>query len=110
MKKILCILLLIISGNFYSQNAQKIFDENLNIIERFRNGETIPGTGLDDAVKFLEEITSIKSFVDQQFDGIIIPTEKNLKSWKKWYEKNKELLYWDENSKKVKVRNLKVPE
>jgi len=92
------------NGEKNVDKSETIFNNNIDIIKRYNEGETIKGTGLDDSVMFLEELTNIKS---EMTEGIVLlrtPTEENLKAWEEWYKKNKEKLFWDENDQKVKLK------
>jgi hypothetical protein len=86
------------------QRPQLFFEENLKTIEKFLGGEQIQGTKLMDSAIFLQQVTNIKSDMYQGFDEFYTPSEHNLKDWKKWYKKNKDKLYWDEEEQTVKVR------
>lgn len=83
-------------------NPNQIFEAHLKIIEKLLNEETVEK--LEPSVKFLEEITGIKSEVDIGVELLSFPTEQNLKDWKSWYKKNKSSLYWDDKEQKVKVK------
>ncbi len=84
--------------------AQAIFNNNILVIEKYLKGETIEGTGLNDSVLFLEGLTGIKSDIFEGIDKLLDPTEKNLQDWKNWYKNNKNLIYWDEKEKKVRLK------
>lgn len=55
-------------------------------------------------VFFIEKLTNIECNYTEGFDILYEPTEQNLRDWKKWYDKNKDKLYWDEKEEKVKLR------
>ena len=85
--------------------AEIAFNDNIKVVEKYLQGETIKGTGLDDSVIFFEELTNIKSNIFEGIDKLLDPTEKNLQDWKDWYKKNKHLVYWDEREQKVKLKD-----
>lgn len=110
MKKIYFIFLLVITTSCKSytsfNNSRKIFKSHIKVIERLFKGDTI--NNLEESIKFLEEITNIKSEINPGFVNTFEPSEETLKKWKFWYKKNKRFLYWDEYEKKVKVTMLKT--
>ena len=112
------LLIILISGRLEAQvNAQKLIESQLKVIENYvaeiekakrtmRVNETVTiKTDPINAAKFLEEQSGIKCDKEQTYDGMYIPSRKNLKDWKAWYRKNKKSMYWDEKLGKVKIRN-----
>lgn len=88
-----------------NNKAQIEFLLKLEIIEKFliekgtNNGEI-----LDNAILFIESLTNIKSDFIPGKEIMLVPSEKNLNDWKKWYKRNKKCLYWDEKEQKVKLK------
>ncbi|WP_162926909.1 hypothetical protein [Flavobacterium psychrotrophum] len=81
---------------------------HIDIVESFvKKGYIEDATSLYCSIVFLEELTKIKSDYTEEKDMFYIPTEKNIKGWKKWYKKNKSKIYWDESNEKVKLEVLK---
>ena len=112
MKKIVYVLFFI--GSIYAckthytlfdNKAQQIFKKNIEIIKKEINMKPFKEyKELEDAVLFLENITGIESIKSDGFIDMSEPSKGNLLDWKEWYKNNKNLLYWDENDKKVKLR------
>ena len=72
-------------------------------LEVFSNSDS-DGT-IDNAdVVFIIRLTKIMPDYIEGIDIIYTPTKQNLRDWKKWYNKNKHKLYWDEKEQKVKLR------
>ncbi len=86
------------------KSASSIYESQITVVEKFLDGKKIKGTGLTDAILFLEELTSIDSEVGDGFVDTYEPTLKNVKDWNEWYKSNKHLLYWDESEQKVKLK------
>lgn len=83
----------------------KVFSYHLGIIENFvENGYTDDDSSLRRSYEFLENITQIKGDVQEQRVLFYTPSIKNLKDWKRWYQKNRDKLYWDEIEQKVKIK------
>jgi hypothetical protein len=109
MKKITLVLFMIFlsfSGKVSAQNAQAIFLENLESFERLskNENESINLNTVYEARKFLIDVTGITYKMEKPFDMPIFPPDKTIKKWRSWFEKNKDLLYYDEKEKEVKVR------
>ncbi|WP_353120430.1 hypothetical protein [Myroides odoratus] len=85
--------------NYFDKVYERIEDNYNN-----RNGETII---YSEDYLFLYSLTGIESEYLDGIDFIYIPTKQNLKDWKKWYNKNKHRLYWDEFENKVKLKDEK---
>ncbi|MCZ8167826.1 MAG: hypothetical protein ACK5RV_00685 [Flavobacterium sp.] len=105
---LLFILLLNVCCSSYTKQdykAQKEFLQKLEIIEKFLLEKgTSNGEILDNAVEFIESLTNIKSDFIPGKEITLVPSEQNLKDWKKWYEKNKKRMFWDEKEQKVKLK------
>lgn len=108
MKYSLLFLFAFISFNISAQNAKEIFLENLTAFENLQKDEnaSISLNMIYEARKFLIELTGISYEIEKSFDMPISPPEQTLKDWRNWFEQNKEKLYWDKKSKKVKVRKV----
>src|SRR6476620_1132601 len=107
MNKFLYIFLLVTISTFSklnSQNAPAIFEQNLSVVESLYKGQAFDLNTIYDARSFLIDVTGIKPEIEKSFDMPIVPSKKIVKSWRKWYKKNKQRLYWDEVEKKVKVK------
>ncbi|CAI2767193.1 hypothetical protein ACHRVW_08330 [Flavobacterium collinsii] len=109
MKKLTIILFLILlsfTNKVNAQNAQAIFLDNLESFERLANNEneSISLNKVYEARKFLIDITGITYKMEEVFDMPVFPPDKTIKKWRSWFEKNKDLLYYDEKEKEVKVR------
>ncbi|OXB22667.1 hypothetical protein B0A80_15325 [Flavobacterium tructae] len=109
MKKLTFVLFMILlsySSKVDAQNAQAIFLENLESFERLskNENESISLNMVYEARKFLIDITGITYKMEKPFDMPVFPPDKTIKKWRSWFEKNKELLYYDEKEKEVKVR------
>jgi hypothetical protein len=103
---VLFIILLSFSSKVNSQNAQTIFLENLESFERLskNENESISLNTVYEARKFLIDVTGITYKMEKPFDMPVFPPDKTIKKWRSWFEKNKDLLYYDEKEKVVKVR------
>jgi hypothetical protein len=109
MKKLTIILFLILlsfTNKVNAQNTQAIFLDNLESFERLANNEneSISLNKVYEARKFLIDITGITYKMEEVFDMPVFPPDKTIKKWRSWFEKNKDLLYYDEKEKEVKVR------
>jgi hypothetical protein len=109
MKKLTIILFLILfsfTNKVNAQNAQAIFLDNLESFERLANNEneSMSLNKVYEARKFLIDITGITYKMEEVFDMPVFPPDKTIKKWRSWFEKNKDLLYYDEKEKEVKVR------
>jgi hypothetical protein len=62
------------------------------------------GEILDNAILFIESLTNIKSDFIPGKEIMLVPSDKNLIDWKKWFKRNKKYLYWDEKEQKVKLK------
>ncbi|TGD57306.1 hypothetical protein [Flavobacterium humi] len=89
-----------------TENAQKIFLENLAVLEKVSNdeNESIDLNTLYEARSFLLKTTGIKYELEKDFDMPIFPPKEILKAWRDWYDKNSDKLYWDKKTKSVKAR------
>lgn len=102
------ILTSLLSCKSFPQNsnndiAQKEFVKNYNIVKEFVKVEK--GTVPTNEILFLVYLTGIESFYFPGTDITYSPTKENLNAWKSWYEKNKELLKWDNQKNKVYLEN-----
>ncbi|QSB26254.1 hypothetical protein [Flavobacterium sp. CLA17] len=109
MKKLtflLFIILLSFSSKVSAQNAQSIFLENLESFERLAKSEneSISLNMVYEARKFLIDVTGITYKMEKPFDMPVFLPDKTIKKWRSWFEKNKDLLYYDEKEKEVRVR------
>lgn len=82
----------------------KVFFYHIGVVENFVNvGYIDDDSILRCSVEFLEKLTQVKSKAIEQRDFFYNPSKQNIKDWKKWFRKNKESLYWDENEHKLKL-------
>lgn len=90
-------LLLICLGcefsNAQKNNAKKMFEEKVSIIEDNLDDKTIDG--FSDAVTSIEHITGILSFKETEYTDFKIPNRFNLEDWKSWLDLNKNGLNYD---------------
>lgn len=94
-----------LSAQSIDKKACKIFMENINEIERFYEDGDGYSVELKTASTFLERITKIKSTTKYTYQGIGDElSESDVHNWKNWYDKNKHLLLWDSELKKVKLK------
>ena len=77
------------------KKACTIFENNIKIVEAFYTKDSGYSLELEAASKFLEDITKLKPSGVYDYSGIGKTSELDLHKWKKWYKKNKHLLYWD---------------
>jgi hypothetical protein len=81
--------------NFYLEKYNRVENYcNKNFVDTIDNADII----------FIVELTKIMPDYIEGIDIVYTPSRKNLKDWKKWYDKNKDMLYWDEIEQKVKLR------
>lgn len=104
---ILCLLFWGVCQSANSQNkAIKIFENNLLIVENYLNSKETKIVELKSSAEFLREISGIEYYVDfDSYELSKVTSKKDLRKWKKWFKKNGEYLYWDENEEKVKLKN-----
>lgn len=99
-------LAIVVSG--YAQtkeDIQKTIEANLGFVEKYlslKAGETI-GDEIYYACQYLEKVTGIESPIAGGLEPTYDPTRKTYCDWKTWYAKNKDKVYWDENSSTVKI-------
>jgi len=86
------------------KKACKYVQERISLIEKFHNLEEGYSLELILASKFLSEITNFNSKSGHSYKAIGVTKENDLRTWKNWFEKNKHLLYWDNQLKTVRVR------
>ncbi|MFD0962700.1 hypothetical protein [Pseudofulvibacter geojedonensis] len=87
-----------------SQKACKFVKKRIDLVEKFYNLEEGYSIELMTASKFLGELTNLKSKYVYSCLTEEPESNKDVIIWKKWFEKNKHLLYWDKFSKTVKIR------
>lgn len=94
------------SVNKVQKLEHRIFLYHVGVVENFRNNGYIDDdSSLKRSYEFLEDLTSIKGDVEQQYVFFYNPSSKNIKDWKKWFKKNKSKLYWDEKKQMVLCHN-----
>ena len=86
------------------EKACMLFKEQLALVEKGINKEPIDVGKINNAIVFLEKITSINSTSDGNYIGRFKPSKKDYENWNNWYLNNKHLLLLDKKSKKVKVK------
>jgi len=86
------------------KKACKYVQERISLIEKFHNLEDGFSIELKSASIFLSEITNLESKSGYSYRSIGTTEENDLSMWKNWFEKNKHLLYWDDQLKTVRVR------
>lgn len=110
MKKIILLLFTttIFSCKTYQDErniTEKVFLYHLYTVENFvKVGYMDNSECLYRSIEFLEKLTNIKCESTQQYVDLYAPTNQNIKSWKKWYTKNKTKIYWDETDNKMKIK------
>lgn len=85
-----------------NNKAQEDYLFHIKKIENLFEGHKT--SDLDKSVLFLEGLTGVMSEVNNGIEILYEPTKQNLRDWKKWYNRNKDKLYWDEKEQKVKLR------
>jgi hypothetical protein len=56
------------------------------------------------SIKFMQELTNIKSKASGDWYGIDIATKEDLKNWEGWFKKNRQNLQWNNESKTIRVQ------
>ena len=106
-KFLIQIFFLLFFLNINAQDAKKIFLDNLTVFENLQKDEnaSVDLNTLYEAREFLIKTTGITYEMEKPFDMPVFPPNKTVEDWRNWFEKNKEKLYLDKKSKKVKVKN-----
>ena len=86
------------------RKACKYVQERIAVIEDFHNLEEGYSFELTSASNFLGQITQLKSKSGYSYETIGKTESNDLKTWKNWFNENKHLLHWDNESKTVIVR------
>jgi len=105
--KLLLILILFSSCNLsdcQDEKACSYYKEKIQIVTKSINKERIDVGRVNNAIVFLEKITTINSTSDGNYLGRFNPTKADLKKWTEWYDDDKHLLFWDNIKKTVKVK------
>lgn len=87
-----------------NHKACKFVKEQLTLVEKFYNLEEGYSLELMSASKFLGELTNLKSKFVYSCLTAEPTSDVDVSIWKKWYQENKHLLYWDNLSKTARVR------
>lgn len=87
-----------------SQKACKFVKKRIELVEKFYSLEEGYSLELMSASKFLGELTNLKSKYVYSCLTEDPESNKDIVIWKKWFEKNKHLLYWDNFSKTAKLK------
>jgi hypothetical protein len=111
MKKIFLAFFVISVSNFSNaqtnQDIQSKVEENIKIVENFfslKPGETLGPNVLQNACHYLSNVTGIKCPMFNDWEPTYAPNEKVLAKWKKWFAKNKNKVFWDEDSETYKIK------
>lgn len=95
------IILFFITGcsffnNSANRKAQIKIEKNLSTVKDFLGDAHSDTSGfIVNAICFFEELTKIQSESDANMFGKMNPTRNDYKKWKKWYEENKDYVYWN---------------
>ena len=85
--------------------ACNIFTHNLEIAIKYSKFDgTKINEDMDEVIHFLEKITGIESESELGYSGYDPPTQSDIEKWGKWFETNKHILYWDGESKSVRLK------
>jgi hypothetical protein len=103
------ILFIFLSLATFEQNDPvKIFENHLKKVEAYfspdQSGRMIFDVYYLPSIEFLEDLTGNicdKSKLDKT---LMEPSKTNLSDWKKWLKENKNKLYWDDDLKKVVIK------
>lgn len=109
MKKILIFTLLIcfafLNQSFIFESNQhkaiRLFKKDLKYIEACASKKEKKYEKLPAAIANIEKITSIRSEAGFSFFGRYLPTNRDIRRWNDWFEKNQKNLRWDSKKKKV---------
>ena len=85
--------------------AQKLYLDNVSYVENILSGKEKPVLqDVKDLTRFFTDLTDIKLNLWELLQAH--DTESGIvKNLKNWYENNKERLYWDEETQKVKLKS-----
>ena len=83
--------------------CQKVEDGLTAIENSVKHKESDPLRTIE-AVHFFNVLTGIESQSWGDDVGQYNPTREDYEKWSQWYENNKDKLYWDKESKSVRVR------
>ncbi|WP_299676272.1 hypothetical protein [uncultured Dokdonia sp.] len=109
MKKLHIILLLFVcsvflnckNSNAQADNNSIVFLEYVNHIEdSFIKEKTQKGFNISEAILKIEDISNIKSYMEEGYSDYKIPNQWNIKDWKDWYDLNKSNLRFDKEKEK----------
>jgi hypothetical protein len=86
--------------------VDEVWASNERIMEGALSGKGYSVEKFNGACDFFERLTGIQVRGNGTYFGWLAneETEEDFKKIKKWYQINRERLYWDETSKSVKVR------
>ncbi len=71
------------------------------VLDDFLKGKMSELPPLYEARTFLIELTGITYYMEQPLENMLLPPDKTMSEWMKWFEDNQDKLYWDKNRKKV---------
>lgn len=114
-KAILTVLLVTLVGNVFAttgkgentdvdKKACKYVKQQIELVEKFHSLEDGYSLELVSASKFLGEISNLKSDWTYSCLADEPSTDIDVKTWKSWFEANKQNLYWDSQLKTVRLR------
>ena len=114
---ILAGFLFLVVGNVFATNegeldkkaidkkACKFVQEQISIIEKFHNLKAGYSNELISASSFLGEITKLESKTGYSYKTLgKMDNNNDVQTWKTWFKENKHLLYWDAETKSVRLR------
>lgn len=113
--KILSIILLLLTGSCHGKGsdsqdkAKEVFQSNIGVVENFLSSGRSEGNALGNAISFLEQLTNIKAYSDENYSEEKIPNMYNIEDWKAWFEINNSKLVWDEKENQVKLSGSAEP-
>ena len=98
---IMCALSLQSEAQAIDSTVERIVDVNLNVISNYLDKKENSLQKISDAVNFFTDLTGIVSENKEVYYGQFHPTVKDLEAWRKWYQYNKDYLFWDREIKSV---------
>ena len=97
----MCALSLQSEAQAIDSTVERIVDVNLNVISNYLDKKENSLQKISDAVNFFTDLTGIVSENKEVYYGQFHPTVKDLEAWRKWYQYNKDYLFWDREIKSV---------
>jgi len=88
------------------QKARELWLRNEAVLENVLSGREVDPDDYTRAIDFFNTTTGIKAREFNTMIGGRLPSEhlvEDLEAWRAWYEENKKVIYFDEESKRVRV-------